>query len=175
MKTYTISELAKQFNLSRSTLLHYDKIRLLCPHDRTFSKYRIYTNKQYLKLKQICSLRQTGLSLKNIQTILENNPTETANVLQNRLSQINDEIRNLRLQQQLIITLLNNNSLLKKTRIMNKDIWIELLKSSGFDEEDMKKWHMSFEQTTPEAHQDFLEFLGISQKEIKDIRIWSKN
>lgn len=175
MKTYTISELAKKFNLSRSTLLHYDKVGLLSPHARTFSQYRIYTKEQYQKLKQICSLRKTGLSLKKIQIILKTNQNETSEILQNRLFQINKEISQLRFQQQLIITLLGDHKLLKKTRLISKDTWIELLKSSGLDEDGMKKWHIAFEQTTPEAHQDFLEFLGISQEEIQEIRKWSKS
>ena len=39
----TITRLAKQFKLSRSTLLYYDRIGLLRPSGRSPSNYRLYT------------------------------------------------------------------------------------------------------------------------------------
>lgn len=35
---------------------------------------------------------------------------------------------------------------------------------------DMDRWHSEFERLAPEAHQDFLEFLGIDASEIDSIR-----
>jgi DNA-binding transcriptional MerR regulator len=70
MKTYTISQLARAFGLSRSTLLYYDRIGLLPPHCRTESGYRCYTENDYLNLERICSFRKAGLILKNIKDII---------------------------------------------------------------------------------------------------------
>lgn len=39
----------------------------------------------------------------------------------------------------------------------------------------MKNWHIEFEKSSPEAHQDFLESIGIDDDEIASIRQWSKN
>jgi hypothetical protein len=50
-----------------------------------------------------------------------------------------------------------------------------MLKSAGLDEAGMKHWHIEFEMTSPEAHQDFLESIGIEESEIESIRAWSKN
>jgi len=47
---------------------------------------------------------------------------------------------------------------------------VEIMKMSGFDEEDMTNWHKKFEEMEPEEHQLFLESLGIKQEEIKQIR-----
>jgi hypothetical protein len=53
---------------------------------------------------------------------------------------------------------------------MNKTQWVNLLASSGMSDEDMWQWHVEFEKYMPEAHQDFLESLNISQSEILEIR-----
>jgi hypothetical protein len=38
----------------------------------------------------------------------------------------------------------------------------------------MENWHVEFERTSPEAHQDFLESIGIAPDEIDLIREWSR-
>jgi hypothetical protein len=59
-------------------------------------------------------------------------------------------------------------------RVLTRESWVALLKAAGLDNEGMKNWHIEFEKTSPEAHQDFLESIGIEQDEIKTIRNWSK-
>lgn len=58
--------LARRVGLSRSTLLYYDRIGLLRPSRRTLSRYRQYSEKDVQRLEQICTLRKTGLRLKDI-------------------------------------------------------------------------------------------------------------
>lgn len=53
---------------------------------------------------------------------------------------------------------------------MNKEQWIALFQELGLDEEAMRRWHHLFETRHPEAHQDFLEWLGVSTVEIEKIR-----
>ena len=53
---------------------------------------------------------------------------------------------------------------------MTKERWVSLLQATGLNETDMEKWHIEFERIAPEAHQDFLESLGIPDIEIKLIR-----
>ena len=48
--------------------------------------------------------------------------------------------------------------------------WIELFREVGLKDDDMKKWHRLFETKTPQGHQNFLEWLGLDAKRIKDIR-----
>ena len=175
MKHYSISQLAKKFGLSRSTLLHYDAIGLLTPGMRTDSNYRVYTDTDYERLQRICSLRSTGISLGHIREIIDSDNTAVSCILQKRISQINHEIKNLRSQQNIIIKLLSDEGLLKSTRVITKDIWVALLEAAGLDEEGMRLWHMEFEQAMPEGHQDFLESLGLCEEEINNIRALSKN
>jgi len=50
-----------------------------------------------------------------------------------------------------------------------------MLRAAGLDEDGMWNWHIEFEKNTPEAHQDFLESIGISSEEIALIRDKSKS
>ncbi|MEL6136483.1 MAG: MerR family transcriptional regulator [Cyanobacteria bacterium J06628_6] len=67
-----IGELAKQTGLSVRTLHYYDEIGLLSPSHRTDAEHRLYDDEDIIRLQQIMSLRQLGLSLKEIRTCLEN-------------------------------------------------------------------------------------------------------
>jgi len=87
---------------------------------------------------------------------------------------INSEIQTLRNQQTVILKILKNETLVEKSRVITKRIWVSILKAAGLDEAGMKNWHIEFEKTSPEAHQDFLESIGIEKDEIAAIRDWSK-
>jgi len=170
----TIRELASEHGLSRSTLLYYDKLGLLEATTRTSSNYRLYNQDCAHKLERICELRRAGLSLEKIKSLLYEEDTKVGLALESRLKSINSEIQELRKQQQQIIQLLGNADQLGHTRIMTKTSWVELLRNSGFSDEDMDRWHKTFESNSPEAHQDFLESIGIEEQEIRKIRAWSR-
>ncbi len=86
---YSISRLAGQFNLSRSTLLYYAKIGLLKASGRSPSKYRIYSEADRMRLEQICMYRQMGISLSEIKEILDSKQENTATeILKFRLKEI---------------------------------------------------------------------------------------
>jgi DNA-binding transcriptional MerR regulator len=170
---YTIGRLAKEFGLSRSTLIYYDSIGLLKPSARTRADYRQYSSDDAKRLEQICVYRQAGLPLKNIGTILDSPDNRLVPVMEQRLEELNEEIGRLRDQQRLIIGLLKNNQLLDRVGVMNKETWVSLLKASGLSEEDMRQWHIEFERLAPEKHRKFLEFLCIPEDEILSIRSWA--
>lgn len=171
----TISQLAQQFGLSRSTLLHYDRIGLLCPSYRTYSNYRLYNAAEIERLAQICKYRRAGLSLERIATILDSEAGEepVREALKAQLEQLAETIEQARRQQQLILGLLQkaDNS---APYAMDKAQWVELLKDSGMDEADLQDWHRLFEAQNPEAHQCFLQGLGIPLEEVKRIRAWAQ-
>ena len=58
--------------------------------------------------------------------------------------------------------------------MITKQKWISIMKACGFSSEQMHRWHSEFERSTPEEHQEFLEFLHISPDEIKTIREQSR-
>lgn len=59
------------------------------------------------------------------------------------------------------------------SKVITRETWVSMLKAAGLDEKGMKNWHIKFEKTSPDAHQDFLESSGIEKDEIKSIRDWS--
>jgi len=171
---YTIGQLAKRNALSRSALIYYDSKGLLKPSGRTHANYRVYSDDDVKKLERIILYRNAGMSLLTIAKLLNQETDEINLALEERLSSINQEIQELRVQQKVIIDIINNQGLIEKTRIVTKEKWVTMLQAAGLDEEGMKNWHIQFEQNAPEAHQDFLESIGISESEIATIRDWSK-
>ncbi len=172
---YTVGGLAKTFGLSRSTLLYYDKIGLCKPSGRSAANYRTYTEKDRERLGQICMYRRAGLPLADIGRILANSGRRGIRpVLEKHLDALSREIRTLRDQQHFIVKLLKNDRALAKVRVMDKESWIRLLETAGLDEAARNKWHVEFERLAPDAHQDFLESLGIPPKEVKLIRMYSR-
>jgi len=170
---YRISQLARMFGLSRSTLLYYDRIGLLPPSNRTDANYRLYSHADRQRLEQICSYRRTGMALETIAGILSAPRRQTVEALERRLNALNQEIQGLRFQQQVIVDLLKDRRLLAGSRVLDKQRWVAVLRAAGLDDEAMRQWHMAFEKMNPEAHQDFLESLGIDAREIDEIRTWS--
>jgi hypothetical protein len=49
-------------------------------------------------------------------------------------------------------------------------VWVDMFREIGLDEETMMQWHRVFESRHPEAHQSFLEWLGLPLGEIEGIR-----
>lgn len=174
MQMFTIGQVAKKYGLSRSTLIYYDKIGVLKPGGRSESNYRLYTKDDLHRMDRIMLFRGAGLSLESIGALLDKNDSDLNVSLEQRLYAINDEIQGLRDQQQVILRLLENQNHAGKTRVMDKETWVSILEASGLDDEGMRNWHVEFEKTSPEAHQDFLESIGIDREEIKLIRQWSR-
>lgn len=54
--------------------------------------------------------------------------------------------------------------------MINKEDWVAMFRETGLDDTQMSRWHQVFERRHPEAHQAFLEHLGIAQEEIAQIR-----
>ncbi len=52
--------------------------------------------------------------------------------------------------------------------------WIAMFKEIGLDDAKMKAWHRVFETRHPEAHQGFLEWLGLPESQIQQIREHSR-
>lgn len=166
---YRITGLARQFGLSRSTLLYYDRIGLLSPSGRSESGYRLYSLGDRDRLANICSFRSAGLSIEDIQRVLSMKE-EGSNgvVLRKRLQEIGEEIRTLQCQQHLIAKMLKVQTLGELP--VDKQAWVEMLQAAGMDEAAMMKWHSEFERRTPEAHHQFLLSIGIPEEEALFIR-----
>lgn len=174
MTALTISQVATRFRLSRSALLYYDSIGLLTPAGRSASGYRLYSEADIERMEQIQRYREAGMPLDVIGELLSEKSGRLRQRLDERLEAINREISQLRRQQQVIVKLLQGEQVSGRTRVISKKQWVDMLRASGLDEAGMKRWHVEFESTSPEAHQDFLESLGVNAHEIEAIRRWSR-
>ena len=166
----TISQLAKQFGLSRSALLYYDRIGLLCPSGRNEAGYRLYAAADAERLRSICAYRDAGLSLEEIASILDNLEVPKRAVLEQRLREIGQNIRVLQQQQQMLAKMLQIKAAKPFFAQTGKQLWVEMLRAAGMDEVAMRSWHREFELRAPEDHHAFLLALDISEKEALQIR-----
>lgn len=71
MKTYTISEVAKELNLTVYTLRYYDKEGLMPFVERTASGARLFKDSDIDALKVIECLKSTGMPIKEIKKFIE--------------------------------------------------------------------------------------------------------
>lgn len=71
---FTVGEFSQIAQVSKRLLRYYDQIDLLKPvHSDRFTGYRYYSAEQLPQLNRILALKELGLSLEQIQTILHGN------------------------------------------------------------------------------------------------------
>jgi len=155
--------------LSRSTLLYYDRIGLLHPSGRTEAGYRVYSQADADRLETIGRYRSVGLPLSAIARVLDDAHGLGA-ALVARLRVLDEDMRRLQEQQRMLFRMLGPRGDFAAQTSMTKKRFVETLRIAGVTDEQMDRWHAVFERTDPEAHQRFLEFLGIPEKEIAKIR-----
>ncbi len=170
----TIGRLARRYSLSRSTLLYYDRTGVLKPSARLANGYRAYADTDEDRLERIVAYRKTGASLRDIRQMLDGGKGSLRQVLDRRLGQLNEEIAALRGQQRFILGLLKCKKVTSRVGVMNLNLWVTLLKASGFSRDDMNRWHSAFERSSPKSHQTFLEFLCLPENQIARIRRHSR-
>jgi len=77
-RAWSISEVARMAHITPRTLRHYDQIGLLPPGGVRENGYRVYRRPQLLRLQRILLLRELGLDLETIATILDGGQDEIA-------------------------------------------------------------------------------------------------
>ena len=167
----TVTKLAKTCKISRATILYYEKEGLLKPAFRSQNGYRWYGENEIKKLNDIVRFRSFGIAVTDIHSLLNQDDNEAcqSKVLKTQFEKIEQQILDLRKQQSAIVNLLQQPKLLEKNMV-TKERWVEIMRASGFSDDDMIKWHQNFERMEPKEHQLFLESLGIGEQEIQKIR-----
>jgi len=153
----TVTRLARACHLARSTVLYYESIGLLKRPRRTSGNYRLYTGSD---------LDRSLLDAPHTASAAE--------VLRRRMVELGKTIEQLREHQQAIARLLQIKSFTRSNKMITKEKWVAVMRSAGFTDEDMHRWHTEFEKSAPAEHQEFLEFLHIPAAEIAKIRDWSR-
>lgn len=143
---YLISKLAKEAQLSRSTILYYEKLGLISGK-RMENGYRFYSEIDLQKLHLIQKLQAGGLTLKEIMICLESKMDRA--VLQNRLIQLDREIEEKRKARDVLAALLG--------------------------EGDLSEWQRSLDRLAPKAHLEWLLKQGFDEKNAYRLRWLTKN
>ncbi len=96
---FSIGELSKQQNISRQTLIFYDKIGLFCPaYVDPENGYRYYSVKQLDYLDTICIMKRIGFSLDEIKAHMKSYTIEDSIVaLRKQLTAIERQIEELQM------------------------------------------------------------------------------
>jgi DNA-binding transcriptional MerR regulator len=166
----TVTELGKKCNISRATVLYYERKGLLKPATRSANGYRWYAEAELKRLKNIISYRSFGIPVAEILALLDRDSgVSQSEILKAQFEKLEQNILQLCKQQSTIVALLQQPELLEK-KMVTKQRWVEIMQASGFSEADMIKWHQNFEKMEPQEHQKFLESLGIKEDEISKIR-----
>lgn len=174
-KPLTIQALIQASGISRTTLLYYESAGLLRPARRSDSGYRLYGPNDVDRVRRIRMLRSAGLTLDDIRRLLEEPASGAAGVLERRLEAISGEIEALRDHQLAILRLLATFTPQdEKEEPMTKEKWVEMMRKTGFSDDDMHRWHRVFESTDPDEHELFLRYLQIPAEEVRQIREWSR-
>ncbi|QSX40086.1 MerR family transcriptional regulator [Shewanella cyperi] len=92
MAQYNVSELARLAGVSVRTLHHYDEIGLLPPSGRTLGGYRLYGERDLLRLQQILMYRELGLKLARIRDIMTDPQHDLLTSLKEQYSQLGQHI-----------------------------------------------------------------------------------
>jgi len=165
--TLTVGKLSRMFGLSRTALLYYDKIGLLCPKERSASGYRLYCQADVDRLTQIITLKNAGVPMKQISSLIQTDEAIIFGKLMKRLGELNLEIKRLKEYQEQIVKLLSNTLSVGNFRNANSELIDKIISYAEIDFDKKDQWHSEFETQSPELHETFLSVLGLSKEDIK--------
>ena len=94
MSLYTTGELAKLCGVSVRTVQYYDTRGLLMPTELSEGGRRLYSEEDLSKMKVICYLKELGLSLSQIATLLKEEESDAviATILEEQLFLLKEEL-----------------------------------------------------------------------------------
>lgn len=148
-KYWKVGDLAKLTGLTIRTLRYYDQIGLFSPSGYSEIGHRLYVENDILRLQQILTLKDLGLSLEEIKSILADDDYNPFEVVTLQIDRLKENIRN---QQKLLKELQNVSSLMRMEKPMTVENFTQLLRM-------MKKNHENYfteRQKSMERHFDLL-------------------
>lgn len=99
----TVTEVSREYGVSARMLRHYEKLGLISSARREGYAYRVYSERNIARLRQILVLRRLRISLKEIGQILEDPGSSAAiTVLERNLASMNEEARALSSVQEIL-------------------------------------------------------------------------
>ncbi|WP_081728119.1 MerR family transcriptional regulator [Halalkalibacter hemicellulosilyticus] len=162
-ESWKVGEIASLTGLTIRTLRYYDQIDLFTPSRYTDSGHRLYTKSDLSKLHQILALKQIGLSLDEIKSVITNKERGFAtNIIETQITRIKKDIQ---VQQNLLCELESALKTIHSKKIMSVEELTKLLGAMKMYQEKyftkeqldrMKNYYdQSEEDTLKEAELEF--------------------
>jgi len=130
---YTVSRLAAMAGVSVRTLHHYDRVGLLKPTTRSEAGYRLYGEKDLLRLQQILFYRELDVPLGRIRRILDDPSFDAVAALAEHRASLQERARRI---ERLVETIDRTTARLRGEEPMLSDE--ELYE--GFPKEKVEAW-----------------------------------
>lgn len=125
-----IGEFARRTGVTVKTLLHYDKIGLLKPSQKTDAGYRVYCDEDFLKLQQIVTLKFIGLSLEEIKQLLNKNSGDVENIIYIQKKALEEKKNHI----ESVITVMNKaENQLKENGFLEVESLIDIIKKTNME------------------------------------------
>ena len=99
---YKAQEFAERAGVTVRTLHHYDRLGLLSPSGRTEAGYRLYGDRDLVRLEQILALKFIGFPLQEIRRLLKRDAKDLPSALRRQRTLILEKRRLLDLAAQAI-------------------------------------------------------------------------
>jgi len=146
---WKVGDLAKLTGLTVRTLRFYDQIGLLSPSDQTESGHRLYSEANLSRLHQILSLKELGLSLEEVKSVLSGGQISPLEIVNLQIDQINEQIK---LKQKLLEQLRHVSKLMQGKAELTVEDFTSLLQAMkmGFEKPVIER------QTSWARHLDLL-------------------
>jgi DNA-binding transcriptional MerR regulator len=95
-RTWKVGELAKLTGLTVRALRFYDSIGLFSPSGQTDSGHRLYNEADLSRLQQILSLKELGLSLEEVKSVMAGEQYSPLEIVALQMSRIEEQIKRQR-------------------------------------------------------------------------------
>ena len=92
-----VSEFAEKAGVTVRTLHHYDRLGLLKPSERNAAGYRLYGERDLVRLQQIATLKFIGLPLKEVKDVLDGRDLDLPETLNLQRRLLRDKKRQIEL------------------------------------------------------------------------------
>ena len=99
---YSSSEICQIASITKKTLRHYDKLKLLSPSRIDANGYWYYNESSLNELQVIRNLQMIGFSLTEIKANLQNNFSQLRDIIPEKLSYIDEQMMRLKLAKSLL-------------------------------------------------------------------------
>lgn len=121
---WKVGDLAKLTGLTVRTLRFYDQIGLFSPSGQTASGHRLYDESDLQRLQQIVSLKELGLSLEEIKSVLAGELYTPLEIVTLQMDRIKEQIK---VQRELLEQLEHVSKLMKGKAPLSVEDFTSLL------------------------------------------------